>query len=65
MLKLITLLTALILISGCAKNTIIGDSYCSSLIPMRAYVYLEDTDNPLFREIHGNMKRYELRCDSD
>ena len=31
---------------------------------MRGYFYLESADEPLFAEIHGNMKRYENRgCD--
>ena len=45
-------------------DELVGDSYCASFIPMRAYFYLESADEPLFAEIHGNMKRYESRgCD--
>jgi hypothetical protein len=59
MLSLVVILT-----TACAKNTVVGDSYCTSLIPMRAYFYLESEDEHLFAEIHGNMKRYESRgCD--
>jgi len=55
---------AVISTTACGTNTVTGDSYCTSLIPMRAYFYLESADEPLFAEIHGNMKRYESRgCD--
>ena len=59
MLSLVAILT-----TACGTNTVVGDSYCASLIPMRGYFYLELADEPLFAEIHGNMKRYESRgCD--
>lgn len=44
------------------SNKMVKDSYCYSLIPMKGYLYLEDTDPKLFDEIHANMKRYKKRC---
>ena len=52
------------LLAGCSSNTVI-DSYCSSFEPIYQYFYLEETDKPLFDEIHKNMKRYEKRCGDD